>query len=110
MISLPKCHELLHRLDGGVLHATFNRPESRNAMSTTLLNDIVATFEAIKDSREVRAVVLRGAGGNFCSGGDIKDMANARARMASAAPGDDPVAAYNRRFGALGYGALRQNG
>ncbi|NUP85938.1 MAG: enoyl-CoA hydratase/isomerase family protein, partial [Burkholderiaceae bacterium] len=65
----------------GVLHITLNRPTVRNAMSlamVTELREALATAEA--DGRS-RAIVLRGAGGHFCSGGDIQDMA--RARMAA---------------------------
>jgi isohexenylglutaconyl-CoA hydratase len=100
-MNLPDCKNLLLNLDGGVLHVTFNRPESRNAMSSGLLEDLMAVFGAIRDSREVRVVVLRGAGGHFCAGGDIKDMANARAAMAKAKEGEDPVAGYNRKFGMM---------
>lgn len=96
-MNLPDAKNLLLKLDGGVLHVTFNRPDSRNALSVALLSDIVATFDAVRDSREVRAIVMRGAGGNFCAGGDIKDMASVRAAQPKA--GDDPAAAYNRKFG-----------
>jgi isohexenylglutaconyl-CoA hydratase len=98
-VSLPETKNLLLALDGGVLRMTFNRPDSRNALSVALLADIVAVFDAIRDSREVRAVVMRGAGGNFCAGGDIKDMT--AVRMAPAKPGEDAAAAYNRKFGAF---------
>ena len=102
-MNLPEAKNLLLTLDKGVLHVTFNRPDNRNALSVALLSDIVATFDAVRDSREVRAVVLRGAGGNFCAGGDIKDMASVRMAQAkaSASDGDDPAAAYNRKFGAF---------
>jgi isohexenylglutaconyl-CoA hydratase len=50
----------------------------------------------------VRVVVLRGAGGHFCSGGDLKDMAAARMRaMQGSADGTDPIAEVNARFGHL---------
>ncbi|MGH8480965.1 MAG: enoyl-CoA hydratase/isomerase family protein [Nevskiaceae bacterium] len=98
-MNLPEAKNLLLALDRGVLHLTFNRPDSRNALSVALLTDIVNVFDAIRDSREVRAVVLRGAGGNFCAGGDIKDMAAVRLAQAKAGDGDDPAAAYNRKFG-----------
>jgi len=99
-MTLPEVKNLLLQLDRGVLHLTFNRPDSRNALSIALLTDIVAVFDAIRDSREVRAVVLRGAGGNFCAGGDIKDMAGVRMAKPEGA-GADPAAAYNRKFGAF---------
>jgi isohexenylglutaconyl-CoA hydratase len=100
-MTLPETKQSLLRLESGVLHLTFNRPESKNALSAALLGEIVATFEAIRDSREVRAVVMRGVGGNFCAGGDIKDMAGVRMAQAKAGAGDDPAAAYNRKFGAM---------
>ncbi len=102
-MNLPEAKNLLLKLDGGVLHVTFNRPDNRNALSVALLADIVATFDAVRDSREVRAIVLRGAGGNFCAGGDIKDMAAVRmAQTSKAGKGDgDPAAEYNRKFGSF---------
>ncbi len=101
MSQLPKTENLLHEVRRGVLYLTFNRPEARNAMSTALLQEIVDCFAAIREDRSIRAVVLRGAGGHFCAGGDIKDMANARAAKARAAAGTDPVADYNRGFGRM---------
>lgn len=101
MTEIPKAENLLHELKDGVLHVTFNRPQARNAMSTALLQEIVDTFAAIADDRSIRAVILRGAGGHFCAGGDIKDMARAGAAKAKAAPGEDPVADYNRGFGRM---------
>jgi isohexenylglutaconyl-CoA hydratase len=99
MMNLPDCKNLLASIDGGVLNVTFNRPESRNAMSTGVLNDLINLFSVIRDNRNVRAVVMRGAGGHFCAGGDIKDMAGVRS--AKAADGSDPVADYNRNFGRM---------
>jgi isohexenylglutaconyl-CoA hydratase len=99
--TLPEAKTLVMTLSEGVLFVFFNRPEARNAMSRGLLEDIVRVFDAIRDDRSVRAVVLRGAGGNFCAGGDIKDMAASRAAMAKAGPGEDPIAEYNRQFGIM---------
>lgn len=90
---------LLVRRAGAILHLTINRPEARNAMNGELLEQLIVAFETVAACGEVRAVVLRGAGGNFCAGGDVKDFA--RLRRQPAAPGTDPVAAFNRRFGAL---------
>lgn len=90
---------LLARREGAVLHLTINRPEARNAMNAQLLDELITAFEAVATCTQVRAVVLRGAGGTFCAGGDVKDFA--RLRRQEAAPGTDPVAAFNRRFGTL---------
>ncbi|MFI8394793.1 enoyl-CoA hydratase [Pseudomonas sp. Choline-02u-1] len=95
MSSLPDCQTLLLELHGGVLHITLNRPDSRNAMSLQMVAELRAVLTAIRDDRTVRALVLSGAGGHFCAGGDIKDMANARAQ------GADAYHELNRAFGAL---------
>lgn len=98
--TLPECQTLLLRRDGWRLHVTLNRPEARNAMSFAMVHELQAVFAAIAGDREVRAVILRGAGGNFCAGGDIKDMAGARG--AEPGPdGKDPLATTNRIFGAM---------
>lgn len=99
-MSLPETKTLLTRLEGGVLHVTFNRPESRNSMSPEMLADIEAVFAAIANDRAVRAVVLRGAGGHFCAGADLKGMM--AAGMKPPAPGEpDAIANMNRGFGTM---------
>jgi len=95
MSRLPDCQTLLLELHGGVLHITLNRPDSRNAMSLQMVAELRAVLAAVRDDRTVRALVLSGAGGHFCAGGDIKDMASARAQ------GADAYRELNRAFGAL---------
>lgn len=98
--TLPDCTTLLLRRDGWRLHVTLNRPDARNAMSFAMVRELMAVFAAIADDRSLRAVILRGADGSFCSGGDIKDMAAARG--AEPGPdGKDPLAASNRLFGRM---------
>ena len=95
MTALPDCRTLLLEFHNGVLHITLNRPESRNAMSLQMVAELRAVLTAVRDDRSVRALVLSGAGGHFCAGGDIKDMASARAR------GSDAYRDLNRAFGSL---------
>ncbi|MFV9681121.1 isohexenylglutaconyl-CoA hydratase [Pseudomonas sp. NY15367] len=95
MNDMPHCETLLLNSVGGVLHVTLNRPDSRNAMSLAMVGELRATLEAVRHDPNVRALVLRGAGGHFCAGGDIKDMAGARAK------GGDAYRELNRAFGAL---------
>ena len=80
MNDLPHCETLLLNLENGVLHVTLNRPDSRNAMSLAMVGELRAILDAVRHEPEVRALVLRGADGHFCAGGDIKDMSGARAR------------------------------
>lgn len=98
--SLPECQTLLLRRDGWRLHITLNRPESRNAMSFAMVRELTEVFNYVATDRSLRAIVLRGAGGNFCAGGDIKDMASARS-MDPGPDGRDPLAVSNRLFGAM---------
>ena len=101
--ELPETPNLALRQEGSVLHVTFNRPKVRNAMSFAMVEELIAVFDAIADTADIRIVVLRGAGGHFCAGGDIKDMAMARAAEVPGEPGgpDDPMVLGNRRFGTM---------
>ncbi|SPL71231.1 enoyl-CoA hydratase/isomerase family protein [Acinetobacter stercoris] len=83
-----------------ILTIWLNRPESRNAMSAKMVQAIQQVFSAIQDDDSVRAVILRGKGGHFCSGGDIKDMAQLRGE-ALVAGNNRPYADFNRTFGAM---------
>lgn len=92
---------------GAVMHVTLNRPQSRNAMSLQMVAEL---RQVLKDAEAtagkhyaVRVVVLRGAGGHFCAGADLKDMAAARMRAMQAAGTDapDPIAEVNAEFGEL---------
>ena len=67
--------------EGPVLHVTLNRPEVRNAMSLTMVRELRAVLAQAEMDGKTRVLVLRGAGGHFCAGGDIKDMAAARGRL-----------------------------
>lgn len=86
-----------------VLHVTLDRPQSRNAMSLAMVKELGSVFSALESDLSIRAVVLRGEGGHFCAGGDIKDMASARANAAASAAsgGTDPYFELNKQFGEL---------
>ncbi len=62
-------------LEGSVARIMLNRPEVKNAMNSQMVLEITAAFEALRDDRSSRVVVLSGAGRTFCAGGDIKEMA-----------------------------------
>lgn len=94
---LPEFSTLLLRSDAGVLHVTLNRPDRKNALSATMIDELLETFGAVASAVQPRAVVLRGAGGTFCAGADIKDMP--KSRLAEASDPKRAVAQGNRRFG-----------
>ena len=89
---------------GPVLHLTLNRPEVRNAMSLLMVAELrlaLAEAEASAGTENaVRVLVLRGAGGHFCAGADLKDMAAARMRAVQN-EGSDAMAEANAQFGEL---------
>ncbi|MHB8694487.1 MAG: enoyl-CoA hydratase-related protein [Solirubrobacteraceae bacterium] len=64
--------ELRSSLDEGILTLTFERPESLNSLSTTLLDELAAAALGAADDAGVRCVVLRGAGRCFSSGGALE--------------------------------------
>ncbi|TAN10429.1 MAG: enoyl-CoA hydratase [Burkholderiaceae bacterium] len=71
--------DLLEHRDGGVLTLTMNRPERRNAMTPVMLEALLQALRGAVLDPVVRAVVLTGAGGAFCAGGDVKAMAERNA-------------------------------
>src|SRR5579883_1678543 len=75
----PMAYEtILYETRGSVALVTLNRPERLNAMNATMLRELNAAMDAAEADERVRAIVLAGAGGGFCSGFDLKEQAEAR--------------------------------
>lgn len=101
-MNLPTCETLILERRAHALMITLNRPKARNAMSLQMVQELMASFESIQADETIRAVVLRGIDGHFCAGGDIKDMANARAALGKKnASEEDPFYSLNREFGRM---------
>lgn len=66
--------QLLEELSGGVLRITLNRPERRNALSESLLEDLERALDRVAENSEVRCVVLAASGTVFSSGHDLGEM------------------------------------
>ena len=66
-------HFLLH-VEGKVATVTLNRPERKNPLTFESYAELRDLFRALVQDAEVKAVVLAGAGGNFCSGGDVFEI------------------------------------
>ena len=60
--------------DGAVATVTLNRPEKKNAMLLAMRDALADVCEQLNDRPEIRAVVLTGAGTDFCAGADIGEM------------------------------------
>lgn len=78
--------ELERSLEDGILCLSLNVPGKKNALTDTLRSDLRDALAAAQGDERIRAILLSGAGGAFCSGGDISAMTSdpdvARRRMA----------------------------
>ena len=82
--------EVLIQVDDGVAVITINRPEARNAVNGAVSAGIAAAVEDLDARRDVRVLILTGAGGTFSSGMDLKGFL----------AGDNPLAG-GRGFGGM---------
>lgn len=95
-MTLPTTTTLALTEDDGVLHVRLDRPEQRNAIDDVMADELTAVFAHCAGREgDLRAVVLRGAGGTFCAGGDLKGFAAALSGEAERGA----VAAANRTAG-----------
>jgi len=59
---------------GGVLTATLNRPDKRNAIDTPMIDELLAALERADLDASARVVAIRGAGRDFCAGMDLNEL------------------------------------
>ncbi|HEX4739913.1 MAG TPA: enoyl-CoA hydratase-related protein [Caulobacteraceae bacterium] len=71
---------LIETFEGGVATLTMNRPEARNALTSEMQAGLSEALPRLAADRNVRAVVVTGAGGAFCAGGDVKGFAERTSR------------------------------
>jgi len=99
MTALPELDDLLLSRRQSALIVTLNRPQAKNAINFAIMDGLMTLCDWLEGNREIRMVVLRGAGGSFCAGGDIKEFGQ---MVMAAEPPDgaaDPIAQSNRVFG-----------
>ena len=73
--------EVLVEVEDGVATITLNRPERKNPLTFDSYAELRDTFTELAYTDEVKCVVLTGAGGNFCSGGDVHEIIGPLTRM-----------------------------
>ncbi|HRD74545.1 MAG TPA: enoyl-CoA hydratase-related protein [Hyphomicrobiaceae bacterium] len=86
LISASPTDDLLVKRDKGVLVLTMNRPQHRNALTPAMVAALGAELAAAELDPDIGAVLLTGAGGAFCAGGDVKAMAAVHASGKSPDP------------------------
>jgi 2-(1,2-epoxy-1,2-dihydrophenyl)acetyl-CoA isomerase len=82
-------NDLTGTVEDGVAVIVMNRPERRNALSGGMLTALSAALADCESDPAVACVVLTGAGGAFCAGGDVKGMADGTGGGSTAAAGAD---------------------
>jgi enoyl-CoA hydratase len=83
----------------GVALVTLNRPEAMNALSKALRAEIAVTFHALNEDKDIRAIVLTGAGKAFTAGLDLKELGSDASAMGAANATDaerNPVVAIEK--------------
>ncbi len=73
MAGLKPVH-FLWRMEGAVAVIQLNRPDRKNPLTFASYAELRDTFRALPDADDVKAVVFLPNGGNFCSGGDVRDI------------------------------------
>jgi enoyl-CoA hydratase/carnithine racemase len=72
----------LWQLDkNGVACVTLNRPEKKNPLTFESYAELRDTFRSLVNRKDIKAVVITGAGGNFCSGGDVHEIIGPLTKM-----------------------------
>ena len=78
MVTLPlsgyKARHVGFAVDGKVATLTLDRPDKKNPLTFESYAEIVDLFRAAAKDKGVKAIVVTGAGGNFCSGGDVFEI------------------------------------
>jgi enoyl-CoA hydratase/carnithine racemase len=72
------------KFENGIATVTLNRPEKKNPLTFESYDELRATFYELDHNYAVKVVVIRGAGGNFCSGGDVHEIIGPLTKMNSA--------------------------
>src|SRR5690242_5660311 len=90
--------DLRAEIDDGVAVLTMNRPERRNAFSAAMLSAMASVLAQVETDESVGCVVLTGAAGAFCAGGDVKGMAARASGNGSGAGGSVDAAIHRQRL------------
>lgn len=71
---MPEENQTLYKVQGSIARITLNRPEKRNALNDKLIAGIKSGLRVAAEEQSVRAVVISGAGKDFCSGADLSAL------------------------------------
>ena len=96
---LPQFTKISAVVTDAVLTITLARPKVKNAMDLAMVDELTQVIGIANENAQIRVIVVQGSGGNFCAGGDIKDMTQAKAKRQQGQ--QDVYYQLNRTFGYL---------
>ena len=79
-------------IEDSIARVTLNRPDRYNALSPAMFDGLIEVGKKVAALKEVRVVILSGAGGNFCSGIDVQELASEGDPLSLLGPSDDSPA------------------
>ena len=102
LVALDQIHprHFAWSVDARVATITLSRPERKNPLTFESYRELADTFSLLRRVADVKVVVLTGAGGNFCSGGDVHEIIGPLVAM-RAAGRMDQLLAFTRLTGEL---------
>ncbi len=80
-LAAYQARHFAYAFDSGVATLTLNRPERKNPLTFDSYAELRALFRALNSATDVKVIVLTGAGGNFCSGGDVHEIIGPLTKM-----------------------------
>ena len=98
MTTLPETKDLILEKQASVLTIWFNRPAAKNSLSAEMVDELHAVLDAAALDKALRTLIVRGKGGIFCAGADIKGF---KSGAQDGEPNEEDVARGNRSFGDL---------
>jgi isohexenylglutaconyl-CoA hydratase len=98
MNKLPDTRYLVLEPAGSVLTIWFNRPEAKNSLSADMIEELHAVLDAARQDKTLRTLVIRGKGGIFCAGADLKGFKSGHDEGEES---EEDIARGNRYFGDL---------
>ncbi|OED39645.1 enoyl-CoA hydratase [Chromatiales bacterium (ex Bugula neritina AB1)] len=97
MMKLPAVSVLELSRESHWLTIWFNQPEKRNPLTDAMREELVAVLDIVRQTREIRGITLRGRGGVFCAGGDLKSFRS----LADGSCSREEILAMSRDIGRL---------
>ena len=80
-LAAYQAQHFAYAFDNGVATLTLNRPERKNPLTFASYAELRDLFRALNYATDVKVIVLTGAGGNFCSGGDVHEIIGPLTKM-----------------------------